>query len=301
MSGGMRGAPGSALDWYDSTRSRRPRGRAPKWIIITLAVVLVLGGGYAVGRVFGFDPTSRSREIVYNLLDDTVVLPEPPAPPEPSPTSAPTQPPDDGDPTDPTPEDFRERYLRLLAENPQVAEGVDFSFFESVNGAPPHWSCAHPIPVVLAGEVPPGAEESFNQIVPQLAEVSGLPLRSERSVAHVPPEASRVTVYYAAEGVAPGSFSAEGDVLGRGGVSYFSTGSSAGMVVVGEVVVRNDTPGFEPTTRLGRDVLAHELMHALAISHSQPDLKEVMMPFAHEQWPELGQGDRLALKIVGCD
>lgn len=287
----------SASEWYREARVVvGPRRRLPRSLFLALALALVAGVVFAGGRILGFDPTTTSREVVNSLLHD---MPE--MPPLEPPTAPPTpEPPVPGGQADPDPDAFRERYRRFVDAQPNLAEGRDYSFIHKIEGTPVRWSCTRAIPVVLAGRVPNGAEPSFKEVVGALAGVSGLPLQPVRDAAGRPPTAGEVVVYYAAEGARPGTISAEGTVAGRAGPRFYVSGPTAGMVGAGEVVVRNDIQGLEPTTARGKDVLAHEVMHALGLGHSARDLPEVMAPFVDDTWPAIGAGDRLALRVVGC-
>lgn len=290
----------SATDWYLDHQGRRPRGRKlPLLLVSSVALAVVAGGFYAGGGLLGYDPTTSSRDAVSHLLNDIPDLPPLPpdeAPPEPDPEVAP----DPDTQVDLDPDEFLERYRRLIGEQPNLVEGRDYSFIRKVDGVPVRWSCSRPIPVVLAGDVPPGTEASFDVVVRALAAASDLPLQAERDADGRPPTSGEIVVYYASEGVAPGTFSAEGTVAGRAGPRYWLTGPAAGFVGSGEVVVRDDIPALEPTTEPGRHVLAHEIMHAIGIAHSEEEMPEVMAPKVNDMWPTIGQGDQLALRVVGC-
>lgn len=287
----------SALDWYkDNHSGRRPRRRLPVQLAVMFSIAIVLGLVYAGGAVLGFDPTTSSRDAVANLLNDIPDLP--PLDPLPGP---PTEPPDPGRSPDPDPESFKDRYKRILQENPDLTEGEDFSFIDKVFGVPVHWSCERAIPVVLSGKVPDGVEPMFKEVVNNLAESSGLPLQPVRDDNHRPPKTGELVVYYAAFDAKPGSFSVGKDAVGRGGPRAYVTGPTAGLINGGEVVVRDDYERLDLLSEDGEGVLVHEIMHALGVGHSEEGLPEVMAPIVNGVWPPLGPGDSVALKVVGCD
>jgi len=288
----------TALEWYqDGLERTDARRRLPRAVVLVL-VALALGGVFAGGRLLGFDPTKTSHDAVYGLFDDVPSLPPLPPPPSPSPSATDSTPSPGTDDLDV--EAFRARYLAIVEQNPDVTEGVDYSFIGTVEGAPPHWTCSRDIAVVLVGTVPAGAEEALREVVDSLASASRLDMHVETAESAMPARGS-IAVYYAPEGVAPASFSVEDPAVGRGGPRYFTAGAAAGVIEQGEVVIRDDVPGLEPTTNAGKQVLAHEVMHALGSGHSADGLPEVMTPRVSGQWPGLGRGDQVALQVVGCD
>lgn len=292
----------SAQEWYESSaRPVRARRKLP-WFVILIGIAVLIGGGFAAGRALGWDPTTASRDAVNSLLGD--IPSQPPLPPEtstPDPSTSPSGTADPDSPSDPSGDEYLRRYRSLVEGSPGLIEGRDYSFIGKIDEAPVHWTCARDIPVVLSGSVPEGADAAFHEVVTALADVSRLQLEVVRESEHVDPTVGSIVVYYASIDVQPGSFSAPEGVAGRGGPRYYTSGSLAGMVNQGEVVVRDDIEGLEPTTRFGKDVLAHEIMHALGVGHSAEELPEVMAPVVDDVWPEIGAGDTLALRVIGCD
>lgn len=289
----------SATDWLDGHQGpRRRRRRLPRVLAAGVALAVTAGALYAGGRVLGFDPTGSSRDAVHHLLNDVPSLP--PLPPEETPPPRdPNAAPDPGTQDDLDRDAFRARYDGLVASRADLVEGRDYSFITKVDDLPVRWSCERTIPVVLSGDVPSGTEASLREVASLIAAESALPLRVERETGHRPPTSGQLVVYYAAEGVAPGRFSVEGNTVGRAAPNSWLTGPNAGFVGQGEVVIRNDLPKYLPDTAAGKEVLAHELMHALGLGHAAVDMVEVMEPYAGDPLP-LGEGDRLALRIVGC-
>lgn len=282
--------------WFgEITRTHTPR-RPPVGMIVVVIVALLVGGGFVAARLAGADPTTAGREAVDKLLDDYVILP-PPRTPEPPPPPPPPGP--DGEaPRDLTQAEFVERYHRIVRESGLV-EGTDFSFMLHLHGAPTRWSCIREIPVLLVGEVPRGAREALEVIVARTAEVTGLQLRAGTvGKASDAPEYA-IIAFYAGPDDVPGTFAVGRDAWGRGGPWSRSTGYIGG----GELVVRDDVPALDPESRVGRTVLAHELWHTLGVRHADPSRREIMAPSvrAASLWPDIGPGDQVALRVVGCD
>ena len=90
-----------------------------------------------------------------------------------------------------------------------------------------------------------------------------------------------------------------GDTLGQGGVRAYDDG----RVTSGWVGIRTDEPTTDPSTTTGREVLWHELAHAVNLGHSQQETAnpEMMAPTMEPGQPlAWGPGDLYALASVGC-
>jgi hypothetical protein len=110
--------------------------------------------------------------------------------------------------------------------------------------------------------------------------------------------AQTIAVYYGASGTRIDNLILnDADDLGVGGPQW----NGDGVILSGEVLIRNDTFDTDPRTSEGRHVLMHEISHALGLGHAAEGTPEVMAPRSSSgDRPTVGAGDRTALKDVGC-
>lgn len=191
-------------------------------------------------------------------------------------------------------------YTQAVTPGPAstVVEGRDYSFMASVNGQPIHWACDQPIDIMLIGTTPSGTQETLQSIIGDLKSASGLPLTVGTPLGAHTTTHSTIAVYYAANGTTIDNLSLNNeDELGVGGPTW----NNEGVIISGEVLVRNDTAAADPRTSEGQHVLMHEIAHALGLGHSAENTAEIMAPRSTpDDRPILGEGDRTALTRVGC-
>lgn len=67
------------------------------------------------------------------------------------------------------------------------------------------------------------------------------------------------------------------------------------------MLIRSDSTRADPRTSTGLAVLLHELGHAVGLGHAVQGADEIMAPVLDpDRAPALGQGDRWALRELGC-
>ena len=187
-----------------------------------------------------------------------------------------------------------------------LAEGQDFSFGSTTaNGSPAHWSCTTPITVRLAGDAPAGADQALAEAVEAVRGASDLPLGVGSSAAGSVSDSALVPAneilvnYLTPAQIGTAGLDIIGDTLGQGGVRAYDDG----RVTSGWVGIRTDEPTTDPATTTGREVLWHELAHAVNLGHSQQETAspEIMAPTMEPGEPlAWGPGDLYALAAVGC-
>ena len=172
-----------------------------------------------------------------------------------------------------------------------MREGHDYTFMHKIGDEPLSWSCAAPILVATAGDVPDGTQEALALAISELRGASGLPLEVTG-----PGSTADITVHYVAHGTTRGHITLDGDALGRGGPV-----STNDRITSGLALIRNDDPLTDPTTPDGVAVLIHELAHTLGLSHADQSTDNLMAP-AHKPGdePTLGPGDKAGLEHLGC-
>ena len=172
-----------------------------------------------------------------------------------------------------------------------LREGHDYTFMHKIGDEPLSWSCAAPILVATAGDVPDGTQEALALAISELRGASGLPLEVTG-----PGSTADITVHYVAHGTTRGHITLDGDALGRGGPV-----STNDRITSGLALIRNDDPLTDPTTPDGVAVLIHELAHTLGLSHADQSTDNLMAP-AHKPGdePTLGPGDKAGLEQLGC-
>ena len=187
-----------------------------------------------------------------------------------------------------------------------LAEGQDFSFGQATaDGSPVHWNCTTPITVRLAGDAPAGSERALAEAIEAVRSASDLPLDVGSSVAGSVSDSTLVPAneilvnYLTPEQISADGLDITGDTLGQGGVRAYENGP----VTSGWVGIRTDEPATDPTTTTGREVLWHELAHAVNLGHSQQETAspEIMAPTIEPGQPlAWGPGDLYALAAIGC-
>ncbi|MDD0858249.1 hypothetical protein NHF46_11680 [Arthrobacter alpinus] len=155
------------------------------------------------------------------------------------------------------------------------------------SGVPIRWSCEVDIHVGLAGSAPEGAEELLQEAVATLSGLSGLRLSATAG------DENLITVRY--QPTLPEKESS--DAIGLGS----STASSDGQIIHGAVWLKTTSPQNAPGSPYARQVLIHELMHALGIKHAPAGSTEIMAPAVSPGLPlEPGAYDIASLKTAGC-
>jgi len=189
-------------------------------------------------------------------------------------------------------DDWSPRRLSDLTPVEGLAMGIDFDVETTEDGHIAHWPCGEEIPV-RSFDAPPGSEPDLAWAVDTIVAASGLPLR------YVGPgtEADRD-----AEGAISVTY---GDhpmfenpsVAGVGGATVWT----GGLITDGSVTLKPNQINPVPGDPWSRSLTLHELMHAVGVGHALAYRPEVM---AERQGPtlqtELGYGDQVALRIVGC-
>lgn len=158
-------------------------------------------------------------------------------------------------------------------------------------GTPIHWPCGTEIHVKLLGPAPAGAEQLLHDAVATLAGLSGLRLNTGTTTAG---DENSINVRY--QPTLPGNEAA--DVVGLGGATW---SSPSGRITHGDVWIKNTSPDNTPGTPYAREVMLHELMHALGIKHAPDGSTEIMAPVLPPGPPlEPGPRDKASLNAAGC-
>lgn len=155
------------------------------------------------------------------------------------------------------------------------------------SGVPIRWSCDADIHVDLVGSAPEGAEQLLQEAVATLSGLSGLRLSATAG------DENLITVRY--QSTLPEKESPT--AIGLGGPSSLS----GGQIIHGAVWLKNTSPQNAPGNPYARQVLIHELMHALGIKHAPEGSMEIMAPVVPPGAPlDPGGYDIAALKAAGC-
>lgn len=185
------------------------------------------------------------------------------------------------------------------ATAPAAAVGQDGTALlkTTASGTPIHWTCDTDIHVQLLGPAPDGAQELIDKALTTLNGLSGLHLHTTPSTptsasAQAPEETNSITIRYQ-----PTLQTQETDAIGLGGATW----NNAGQIIHGDVWIKNTSPDNTPSNPYAREVMLHELMHALGIQHAPAGSTEIMAPAIPPGPPiEPGPRDKASLKAAGC-
>lgn len=151
------------------------------------------------------------------------------------------------------------------------------------------WAGVHPL---QAGAQHPAEAAAAPTHAPvPAADLSGLHLNTATDTAG---DENSISVHY--QPTLPGNEAA--DVVGLGGATW---SSPSGRITHGDVWIKNTSPDNTPGTPYAREIMLHELMHALGIKHAPDGSAEIMAPALPPGPPlEPGPRDKASLNAAGC-